>query len=77
VALWALPSALPLGRREYVGKATADGNGAGEPYAAATVIISGVSALATAKPLIGNDPIGNDPGPIPQFLLRALPGAKS
>jgi hypothetical protein len=75
VALWALPWVLPSRAqflRDYqAGKATTDRNGAGERYVGAGTIEAVRRDASTVEPLIGNDP-----GPIPEFLRRTLPGAK-
>jgi len=76
VALWALPWVLPS-RAQFLrgfqaGKAAQSRrDGAGERYAVAAVATT-VRVASTPEPLVGNDP-----GPIPEFLLRTLPGAKS
>jgi hypothetical protein len=78
VALWALPWVLPSRAqflREYeASKATTDRSGAGERYAAIAA-----APTATTEQVAGTtEPLaGNDPGPIPQFLLRTLPGVVS
>ena len=72
---WVLPSRAQLLRDYQASKAVTGRNGAGERYAAAGAAHAERQVVTSA---IETEPlVGNDPGPIPQFLLRTLPEAKS